>query len=82
MAAKRKKARALTVKERKLTKGIAEGKTKQQAAMEAYDAATPETASAIASETLKNLRCKMRWLRHLPGTALRSTRRPNPSLMA
>jgi hypothetical protein len=47
------KKSTITFKEAKLIKGIAEGKTKQAAAMEAYDAKTPETASAIASETLR-----------------------------
>src|SRR3990167_4897578 len=47
------KRRPLTPKEIKLVNGIASGKTKQAAAMEAYDAKTPETASSIASETLK-----------------------------
>jgi len=45
----------LTPKEIKLVKGIAEGKTKQAAAMAAYDASTPESASSIASQTLKKL---------------------------
>lgn len=48
-------ARKLTVKEAKLVKGIASGKTKQQAAMEAYNASTPEAASVIASNTLKKV---------------------------
>lgn len=45
----------LTVKEIKLVKGIAEGKTKQAAALAAYDASTPEIASSIASNTLKKV---------------------------
>ena len=45
--------RPLTPKEIKLVKGIAEGKTKQRAAMDAYDVAKPETASSMASEALK-----------------------------
>ena len=44
---------SITIKEAKLIKGIAEGKTKQQAALEAYDTTSPATASSIASETLK-----------------------------
>lgn len=44
----------ITIKQAKLVKGIAEGKTKQQAALDAYDTTDPMTASAIASETLKN----------------------------
>jgi len=47
--------RPLTPKEIKLVRGIAEGKTKQAAAMEAYDASTPEAASSIASNTLKKV---------------------------
>lgn len=43
----------LTQKEIKLIKGLLEGKTKQQAALDAYDTTDPMTASAIASETLK-----------------------------
>lgn len=49
------KRRPLTPKEIKLVNGIASGKTKQAAAMEAYDAKTPETASVIASNTLKKI---------------------------
>jgi hypothetical protein len=45
----------ITVKEAKLIKGIAEGKTKQRAAMEAYNASTPESASSIASYALKKV---------------------------
>lgn len=44
----------LTVKQSKLIKGIANGKTKQQAALDAGYGTTPESASAIASEILKN----------------------------
>lgn len=44
----------LTVKSAKLVKGIAEGKTIQKAALEAGYGSNPESASAIASETLKN----------------------------
>ena len=43
----------ITVKEAKLVKGIAMGKTKQQAGLDAYDTTDPATASAIATETLK-----------------------------
>lgn len=43
----------ITVKEAKLIKGIAEGKTKRQAAMDAYDTNTIETAAVIASEVLR-----------------------------
>jgi hypothetical protein len=42
----------ITVKEAKLIRGIAEGKTRQQAALDAYDTTDPSTASAIATETL------------------------------
>lgn len=45
----------LTPKEIKLVKGIAEGKTRQQAALDAYDASSPETASSIATNTLKKV---------------------------
>lgn len=44
--------RPLTPKEIKLVNGIAEGKTKRAAALAAYNAKTPETASVIASEAL------------------------------
>jgi len=44
-------ARELTVKERKLIKGIAEGKTKKQAAIDAKY--SPRSAGSIASETLR-----------------------------
>ena len=43
--------RELTVKERKLVKGIAEGKTKKQAAIDAKY--SPRSAGSIASETLR-----------------------------
>lgn len=46
------KVEGLTQKEIKLIKGIISGKTKRQSALEAYNAKTPETASAMASETL------------------------------
>lgn len=49
------KVDGLTVKEIKLIKGILAGKTKQAAAMEAYNASTPEAASSIASNTLKKV---------------------------
>lgn len=42
----------LTMKEIKLIRGILEGKTKRQAALDAYDTKSLETASVIASETL------------------------------
>lgn len=45
----------LTVKERKLVKGIAEGKPKYVAAMEAYDVEKPTTAATIASQTLRKV---------------------------
>lgn len=45
----------LTPKEIKLVKGIAEGKTRQAAALEAYNASTPEAASSIASNALKKV---------------------------
>ena len=45
--------RPLTPKEIKLVNGIAQGKTKRQAAVEAYNAKTLETASSMASEALK-----------------------------
>jgi len=43
----------LTPKEIKLVKGIAEGKTKRQAAMDAYNTKTIETAGVVASEVLR-----------------------------
>jgi hypothetical protein len=43
----------LTVKQAKLVKGIAEGKPKQVAALEAGYGTNPNSAAAIASETLK-----------------------------
>lgn len=42
----------ITVKEAKLIRGIAEGKTPRQAALETYNVSTPESASALASKTL------------------------------
>lgn len=45
----------LTIKEAKLVKGIVEGKTKRQAAIEAYNTKTPETASVVASNVLKKV---------------------------
>ncbi len=45
----------LTQKEIKLVKGIASGKTRQAAALAAYDASSPETASSIATATLKKV---------------------------
>lgn len=48
-----KQRKPLTPKERKFIKGVVAGKTKRQAALEAYDVKTPETASVMASETLK-----------------------------
>lgn len=50
-----KQRQPLTYKEKKLIKGIAEGKTKRQAAIEAYHTSTPESASVIASQTLKKV---------------------------
>jgi len=44
----------LTVKQAKLVKGIAEGKPKQVAALEAGYGTNPSSAAAIANETLKN----------------------------
>lgn len=52
---KKAQRKPLTPKEIKLVKGIAEGKTKQKAALEAYNASTPEAASSIASATLKKV---------------------------
>jgi hypothetical protein len=49
----KKKPQQLTVKEAKLVKGIAEGKTKRQAASEAYDVKNINTAGALASVTLR-----------------------------
>lgn len=48
-----KQRKPLTPKEIKLVKGIAEGKTKQKAALEAYNSSTPEIASVTASKVLK-----------------------------
>lgn len=48
----KQRTKPLTYKENKLIKGIASGKTRRQAALDAYDTTSPETASAIASETL------------------------------
>lgn len=45
----------LTVKQAKLVKGIAEGKSQQQAAIDAGYGTTPESAAVIATETLKNV---------------------------
>ena len=46
--------RELTVKQKKLVKGIAEGKTKRQAAIDAgYSPDNPEAASVSASQQLK-----------------------------
>lgn len=47
------KQSTLTIKEITLIRGILEGKTKQAAALAAYDTTDPNTASAIASATLK-----------------------------
>lgn len=52
MTAKKPK---LTVKQAKLVKGIVEGKSQQQAAVEAGYGNTPESAAVIATETLKNV---------------------------
>jgi len=48
-----KQRKPLTPKEIKLVKGIAEGKTKQAAALVAYKSSTPEIASVTASKALK-----------------------------
>lgn len=59
MANTKKKAKnssnKLTIKEAKLVKGIVEGKTKRQAAIEAYNTKSPETASVVASNVLKKV---------------------------
>lgn len=44
----------LTVKQTKLVKGIAEGKTKRQAGIDAGYSGTPETVSVSVNEALKN----------------------------
>jgi len=49
------KKRPLTVKEKKLVQGIAQGKTKRQAATEAGYTGTPEVISSRASQTLKKV---------------------------
>ena len=46
-------AKRLTVKEAKLVKGVAQGKTKRQAAIDAGCTGTPETISVSASEVLR-----------------------------
>jgi hypothetical protein len=46
-------AKPLTLRETKLIKGIVEGKTKRQAAMDAFNPSSPEVASTMASTTLK-----------------------------
>lgn len=46
-------AKPLTVKEARLVKGIAQGKKKQQAGIDAGYTGKPETISATVSETLK-----------------------------
>lgn len=46
----------LTLREHKLVKGVAAGKTKRQAAIDAgYSGKTPEVVSTIASNTLKKV---------------------------
>jgi hypothetical protein len=47
------KHKPLTIKQAKLVKGIAEGKTNTQAALDAYDVKSPETAASMASENLR-----------------------------
>jgi hypothetical protein len=42
----------ITIKEAKLIKGIAEGKTPRESALATYNVSTPESASAMASKTL------------------------------
>lgn len=54
MNTQRSTAKTLTVKQTKLVEGIAQGKTKRQAGIDAGYAGTPETVSAVVSETLKN----------------------------
>lgn len=43
----------LTVKQTKFIKGVAQGKTKRQSAIDAGYKGTPETISVVASETLR-----------------------------
>lgn len=50
------KASQLTPKEAKFVKGIAEGKTKTQAALDAYNAKDDKSASVIAAQTLGKVR--------------------------
>ena len=45
-------AKKPTVKERKLVKGIARGKSITQAALDAYDTTSPDSAKAIGSRAL------------------------------
>ena len=45
-------AKKPTVKERKLVKGIAQGKSITQAALDAYDTTSPDSAKAIGSRAL------------------------------
>lgn len=45
---------SLTTKQSKLIKGIAQGKSKQAAAIEAGYGTNPQSAAVIANETLKN----------------------------
>jgi len=47
--------RQLTNKEAKLIKGIAQGKTKQQAAIDAGYGSSPESAASIGNRTLKKV---------------------------
>ena len=46
-------SKPLTHKELKFVQGVAMGKTKRDAALEAYDVKSPEVASVMASETIK-----------------------------
>jgi hypothetical protein len=49
------KRRPLTYKEQKLVQGVAMGKSQTEAALEAYDTSTPESARALASKTLSKV---------------------------
>lgn len=60
-AVKKKPAKLapLTYKQAKFVKGLVEGKTKQQAAMEAYPDQSPTTAAVQASNNLKKANVKL-----------------------
>ena len=45
---------SITIKQAKLIQGLAEGKTKRQAGIDAGYGTTPNSTSAIVTETLKN----------------------------